>query len=215
MRRRFGSRIRSRQSPTSNLATLQTSFDPADTLRALRSHRWSFYDGQYLFLILVGIFSLSVIEEPGAIAKTFISMLLMAGLLMPITRQFLLPFLPIASWLILFYAGRFIPADWRPHIWVRVLPALENIVYGANLSNILSKHTTPFLDVLAWLPYGVIHYAAPFVSAGVMFIFGAPGTLPVFARSFGYMNITAVIMQTVFPCAPPCEFHVLKLVFNP
>ncbi len=133
MRRRFGSRIRSRQSPTSNLATLQTSFDPADTLRALRSHRWSFYDGQYLFLILVGIFSLSVIEEPGAIAKTFISMLLMAGLLMPITRQFLLPFLPIASWLILFYAGRYvIPSQY----------AAETCSSSIDLSQQIGGHTS-------------------------------------------------------------------------
>ncbi|KAL7266493.1 Phosphatidylinositol:ceramide phosphoinositol transferase (IPC synthase) [Rhizina undulata] len=203
MRRRFGSRMRSGQSPTSSLATLQTSFNPADTLRALRSHRWSFYDGQYLILIILGIFSLSVIEEPGAIIKTLIATALMLSLLMPITRQFFLPFLPIASWLVLFYACRFVPAEWRPPIWVRVLPALENIVYGANLSNILSKNTNAFLDVLAWLPYGVIHFGAPFVCAGVLFVFAAPGTLPVYSRSFGYMNMIGVVIQLMFPCSPP------------
>jgi membrane-associated phospholipid phosphatase len=36
-----------------------------------------------------------------------------------------------------------------------------------------------------------------------MFIWGPPGTLPTFARAFGYMNITAVLIQMVFPCSPP------------
>lgn len=98
---------------------------------------------------------------------------------------------------------RFIPAEYRPPIWVRVLPALENIIYGANLSNILSRNTNAFLDVLAWLPYGIIHFAAPFICSIVLFIFAAPGTLPVFSRSFGYMNIIGVLIQILFPCAPP------------
>lgn len=98
---------------------------------------------------------------------------------------------------------RFIPAEWRPPIWVRVLPALENIIYGANLSNILSKNTNAFLDVLAWLPYGIIHFVAPVICSAVLFVFAAPGTVPVFARSFGYMNIIGVTIQILFPCAPP------------
>jgi membrane-associated phospholipid phosphatase len=83
------------------------------------------------------------------------------------------------------------------------LPALENILYGANLSNILSAHKHTFLDILAVIPYGIIHYVSPFIVCGCMFIWGPPGTLPIFARAFGYMNITAVLIQTVFPCSPP------------
>jgi hypothetical protein len=98
----------------------------------------------------------------------------------------------------------FIPAEWRPDISVRMLPAVESILYGANLSNILSKHTSPLLDVFAWLPYGIIHFGAPVVCAGILFLFGPPGTLPVFARSFGYMSLTGVLIQLLFPCSPPC-----------
>lgn len=98
---------------------------------------------------------------------------------------------------------RFIPSDWRPPIWVRVLPALENIFYGANLSNILSAHQNTFLDIMAWLPYGIIHFGAPVVCSGIMFIFASPGTVPVFARSFGYMNLIGVSIQLLFPCSPP------------
>lgn len=97
----------------------------------------------------------------------------------------------------------FIPNEYRPHIWVRVLPALENVLYGANLSNILSAHQHTILDLLAWLPYGIIHFGAPPVCALIMFIFGAPGTTPVFARCFGWMCILGVTIQLCFPCTPP------------
>lgn len=203
MKRKLHSRIRQGQSPASNLAKLQTSFDPADTLRSLRAHRWSIYDAQYLLLIIVGIFALSVIEEPGPLAKTSLATLLMVSLILPITRQFFLPFLPALTWLVLFYACRFIPSEWRPHIWVRVLPALENIIYGANISNIVSAHKHAVLDILAWLPYGVIHFAGPVIMAVLVFVFAAPGTLRVYARSFGYMNIIGVLIQLCFPCSPP------------
>lgn len=84
-----------------------------------------------------------------------------------------------------------------------MLPALENVLYGANLSNILSAHKHAVLDILAWLPYGIIHFGAPPVCALAMFIFGAPGTTPVFARTFGWMSILGVTIQLFFPCTPP------------
>jgi membrane-associated phospholipid phosphatase len=84
-----------------------------------------------------------------------------------------------------------------------VLPALENIFYGANLSNILSAHQHVVLDVLAWIPYGLLHFGGPVVWAGIMFLFGPPGTVPVYARTFGYLNIVGVMIQLLFPCSPP------------
>lgn len=84
-----------------------------------------------------------------------------------------------------------------------MLPALENVLYGANLSNILSAHTHPILDILAWLPYGIIHFGAPPVCTLAMFIFGAPGSAPTFARTFGWMSILGVTIQLCFPCTPP------------
>jgi hypothetical protein len=92
---------------------------------------------------------------------------------------------------------------------VRVLPALENIFYGANLSNILSAHKHVVLDVLAWLPYGIIHFGAPVVCSAIMFVFAPPTTVAVFARSFGFMNLAGVIIQLLFPCSPPCKLLLL------
>ena len=109
----------------------------------------------------------------------------------------------LANMSLTFRLPRFIPSDWRPPIWVRVLPALENIFYGANLSNILSAHQNTFLDIMAWLPYGIIHFGAPVVCSAIMFVFASPGTVPVFARSFGYMNLVGVSIQLLFPCSPP------------
>lgn len=99
--------------------------------------------------------------------------------------------------------SRFIPSELRPHIWVRVLPALENVLYGANLSNILSAHTFSALDLLAWLPYGILHFALPAVCTAALFLFAAPGSAPVFAWAFGWMNISGVTIQLLFPCTPP------------
>ncbi|KAL8980210.1 MAG: hypothetical protein Q9177_005941 [Variospora cf. flavescens] len=203
IRRKLRSRIRSRLSPSTSLSTLESSFSPADTIRSLRAYRWSFYDVQYLILIILGIFSLCIIESPGPIVKTLVATLILLSLILPATRQFFLPFLPVATWLIFFYACGFIPSDWRPPIWVRVLPTLENVFYGANISNILSAHKNTFLDIMAWLPYGIIHFGAPVVWCIIWFVCASPGTVPVFAKSFGWMNIIGVLIQLSFPCSPP------------
>ena len=73
MRRKIRSKLRSRLSPTSSISTLQTSFSPVDTLRSLQSHRWTMYDFQYLLLLIIGIFSLTIIQSAGPLGKTAIS----------------------------------------------------------------------------------------------------------------------------------------------
>lgn len=107
LRRKFRStrsKLRTRASPASNLATLETSFNPALTIAALRAHTWSYYDGQYLLLAVLGIFSLCMMQAPGPFTKTAVATLLLAALVTPVLRQFWFPFLPIATWLVLFYS---------------------------------------------------------------------------------------------------------------
>jgi hypothetical protein len=106
LRRRLRSKLRNRNSPASSISALKTSFSPADTLRSLQNHRWTIYDGQWLLLAVVGIFSLSIIESPGPLVKTMVATLILSSFIFPITRQFIRPFTPIASYLIFFYACR-------------------------------------------------------------------------------------------------------------
>lgn len=184
------------------LISLKTSFSVWDGLSEIQKHNWRLSDVQYFFLAGLTLFSLYI-----APSAPTVKLLAVVGsvwlLLMPATGQFFRPSATIWIWLVYFFCSRFIPYEYRPHIWVRVLPALENVLYGANLSNILSAHKHAVLDILAWLPYGIIHFGAPVVCSLAMFIFGAPGSAPTFARAFGWMSILGVTIQLCFPCTPP------------
>lgn len=105
VRRKLRSNLRSRQAPSAAAFTsLNRSFSPADTVGALRRHHWSLFDGQYLVLIILAIFSLCIIPSPGPIVKTAFCVFIIVALILPISRQFLLPSLFIWMWLISFYA---------------------------------------------------------------------------------------------------------------
>ena len=95
-------------SPTTAITKLETSLLPTDAIRALRKHQWSIYDGQYLILAILAIFCLSIMTFPSALFRTFIAALLMSSLLIPLTRQFFLPFLPIIAYLVLFYSCKYV-----------------------------------------------------------------------------------------------------------
>ncbi len=185
-----------------DITRLQRSWDAWASLKALRTRRWSWWDLQHLTTFGFILFSLAILP-PALFLKTAALVVLAVLLLMPITQQFFLPSLPIWTYLLYFFSSRFIGTEWRPHIWVKVLPALENVMYGANLSNILSAHTHAVLDVIAWVPYGLGHFTLPLACSIMLFLFAAPGTTPVFARAFGYMSMLGVTIQLVFPCTPP------------
>jgi hypothetical protein len=153
-------------------------------------------------------FSLTILSAP-ILFKIFLVILYTTLLLLPITSQFFLPATPIFSWLLLFFSSQFIPKTYRPHIWVSVLPTLESILYGANISDILTRYTNSTLDVMAWIPYGVVHFLAPFLVSGTLWIAGPPGATQFWAKSFGYMNLVGVLCQIIFPCAPPCMLLLL------
>ncbi|KAK9245414.1 hypothetical protein V1506DRAFT_538502 [Lipomyces tetrasporus] len=203
LRRKFRTFFMSDVPPSSTLARLDRSWSIKKTLKRVQHHKWNLYDLQYLLDFTIACFAFFMITQPGVIVKTLIAALFALALLVPITSQFFFPFVPIGTWLVLFYSNQFIPSDWRPSISVRVLPSLETILYGGNLSNVLAAHQNSILDILAWIPYGLIHFSAPFFCSALIFLFAAPGTLPVFARSFGYMNLIGVSTQLCFPTAPP------------
>ena len=208
---------------------LEIAFNPAISIKRVRRYPFTWHgEGQYLFLAVIALACLYTCESPGLFGKLFIVTAYTLGLLIPFTGQFVLPATPIFSWLLLFWSAKYIPIPVRPHIWVSVLPTLETVLYGASISDILTNVTNPVLDILAWLPYGVIHFAFPFVAAALIWIFGPcaslhaiyrnfvlitcsrPGAVKFFAKVFGYLNFLGVMTQIFFPCAPPCKaFHPL------
>ncbi|KAI1479672.1 PAP2-domain-containing protein [Daldinia eschscholtzii] len=189
--------------PTRSISALQTSFKITDTIELLRTRKWSVFDVQYVGLAGFTIFSLWIIDPPAPIIKTLAALGYLLLLFMPITRQFFLPSWPIWTYLLYFFSSRFIPYDIRPDILVKVLPALEDILYGVSFSNVFSSWTHPVLDVFAWFPYGLGHFGLPAICSAIMFIFAAPGTVPMFAKSFGWMSVLGVSIQLFFPCTPP------------
>jgi hypothetical protein len=179
----------------------------------LQHHTFTFYDLQYLFLALLFSFCYAVMDEPVWI-KLPIAFTALILLVLTKTRPFMLPSLAVAGWLTLFYTCRFIPAEWRPHIYTSILPTLDHIIYGGNLSGLLANSTAPWKDLFAWVPYGVFHFVMPGVIAILIALFGPKGTLQVFGRTFGYMNMAGVLTQLFFPCAPPCKSFSFPVFFT-
>lgn len=153
---------------------LEFAFDPRLSIRRLRKHPFTWRnEGQYLALAAMAIANLCYIGSPGVMGKLLIVAAYVTGLLIPLTSQFILPATPIFSWLVLYWSSRYTPEAIKPsHIWVSVLPTLESVLYGANISDILTRVTNPVLDILAWLPYGILHFGGPFVAAALIWIFG-------------------------------------------
>lgn len=183
---------------------LTLSVSPRDNIIKFRAYEMSRAEKfKYGVMFLIALFSIVVMQVPPFPYKLIIPLLYIVAILVPLTSQLILPASPILLWLLLFYSCRFIDVSARPHIWVSVLPTLETIWYGANISDILTRFGHPVLDVLAWIPYGVVHFVAPFVVAVLVFVFAPEGSVKVFANAFGFMNLTGVLIQIAFPCAPP------------
>ncbi|CAO1617012.1 unnamed protein product [Parajaminaea phylloscopi] len=158
---------------------------------------------KFAFMILIATFSMIIMGSPPFPLKLAIPALYVLAILLPITSQFFLPASPIFLWLLFYYSSGFLAPSTRPHIWVSVLPTLETIWYGASISDILTRAGHPVLDILAWVPYGIVHFAGPFFVAAFLFVFGPPGSVKFFGSAFGFLNLLGVIIQVTFPTAPP------------
>ncbi|KAF8803958.1 PAP2-domain-containing protein [Phlegmacium glaucopus] len=182
---------------------LDKSFSPAVTINRLRNHRFVMSDSIYLLHIGLGVFWLVLMQDPPFPYKLAIPTLYTIALLIPFTSQFFIPATPVFVWLITWYSSRFLPPAWRPAISVSLLPTLESVLYGANISDILTRFTHPVLDILAWFPYGVVHFTFPFVVAIFLWLFRSKHSLHLWARTFGYMNLIGVVIQIILPCSAP------------
>ncbi|OBA19994.1 PAP2-domain-containing protein [Metschnikowia bicuspidata var. bicuspidata NRRL YB-4993] len=193
----------SEQEPGNTLADLNFDTDIRKTLDKFRQKQWKVTEiAHYGFLSSV-IFFVFIIFPASFLIKLPILAAFSTCFLIPLTSQFFLHALPIFTWLALFFSASKIPHSWKPAISVKFLPAMETILYGDNLSNVLAETNNSVLDVLAWLPYGIIHFASPFIVALFIFLFAPPTSLNSFGFAFGYMNLTGVFIQLLFPAAAP------------
>lgn len=90
---------------SSDITKLKTSFNPADGLRDLRSHKWQPSDLQYIVLSAIVFFSF-YITPSAPLIKTLALSAISLVLLMPATRQFFLPSAVIWIWLLYFFSSR-------------------------------------------------------------------------------------------------------------
>jgi inositol phosphorylceramide synthase catalytic subunit len=182
---------------------MDKSLNPKDTLHRLQKHSFALHDLVYLIHILNSAFWLVIMRVPGFPIKLLIPVLHIALLIVPLTSQIFLPALPVSTYLMTFYSSQFIPNNRRPNISVSVLPTLESVLFGANISDLLTRYTHPILDVVAWLPYGIGHFTVPFVVAIFLWLFRPKKALQLWARAFGWMNFVGVVTNIIFPCAAP------------
>lgn len=185
------------------IGRLDKSLSPKDTLNRLRQHEFVLSDTVYIFQLALATFWITIMQSPSFPLKLMIPILYTIALLIPFTSQFFVPATPVFSWLLTFYSSRFIPEAHRPAVSVVTLPTLESALYGANVSDILTRFTHPVLDVIAWLSYGVMHFVFPFVVAAFIWLFRPKQALHLWGRVFGYMNLIGVLVQVVFPCSSP------------
>ncbi|SCU94793.1 LADA_0G11298g1_1 [Lachancea dasiensis] len=203
MSRLFRKLFLSQRPAGSRLADLETSLDPSLSMRKLRNYQFTIADlCHYGFLGSVLLF-VFIINPAGWLAKIALYLVFAALFLIPATSQFFFNALPIFTWLALYFTSSSFSAAHRPPITVQVLPAIETILYGDNLSDILAASLNKPLDFFAWVPYGLFHFGAPFVVAIILFLCGPPTILRGYAFAFGYMNLLGVISQNLFPAAPP------------
>lgn len=185
------------------LADLSFDTDIKSSFARLRRHQFSVGEAVHFGFLALVIFFVFVIFPASFAIKTPILAAFLLCFLVPLTLQFFIHALPIFSWLALFFSASKIPVAWKPAISVKFLPAMETILYGDNLLNVLAETNHAVLDVLAWLPYGMIHFASPFVVALFIFLFAPPSSLRSFGYAFGYMNLAGVLIQLLFPAAAP------------
>ncbi|ODN72835.1 hypothetical protein L202_08268 [Cryptococcus amylolentus CBS 6039] len=185
-----------------SLLRLDLSRDPRKTLNRLKQHKFTLGNTLPLaFMVACALHSLYIMEP--FLLKFAIPLVYGTAILLPITSQFVWPATPIFAWLITFFCARFIPSGRRPTIHVALLPALESVLYGANISDLQTRYTNAVLDVIAWLPYGVLHFTIPFVVALVLWSVGPRGAVQYFGLAFGWMNLLGVVCQILFPAAAP------------
>jgi len=149
---------------------------------------------------------------PSFLAKSIFTLLLiLANLYFKETRGVMITMAPITLWVLLFSSAKDIPMSWRRPIDVNTLYDLETKLGSACFK--FNGYHNVFLDLLAWLPYGIIHYIMPVLVGLYLIFFYKPGYTSPYLFFFGVMNVVGVITQLIWPTAPP--WYYMKNKTNP
>jgi len=116
-------------------------------------------------------------------------------------RGLIITFTPIIIWVLLFSTAKDIPMSWRRPIDVDTLYDLESKLGLISFNFYKNEHI--LLDLLAWLPYGIIHYIMPILVGVYLLFYYKPGYTSVYLFFFGIMSSTGVLTQLCWPTAPP------------
>lgn len=198
---------------TAALQRLDLSRDPRKTFQKIAQHKFTISNViPLVFMVTSAAYSLYMMNTPAfPPLKYLIVLAYTIASIIPFTGQFVWPASPIFAWLVTFFSARYIPSTSRPKIHVNLLPALESVMYGANISDLQTRFTHPILDVIAWVPYGVLHFAIPFIVALLLWVFGPRGSVQYWGRAFGLMNLIGVVTQILLPCAAPCRSPAISI----
>lgn len=90
-----------------SITRLQSSFNPMDGVRAIQRHRWGWLDIQYPVMAGFMIFSLVIAPMP-ILVKFAVPLVSLLVCLIPATRQFFLPSMPIWIYLLYFFCSRYV-----------------------------------------------------------------------------------------------------------
>jgi len=121
-------------------------------------------------------------------------------------REIALNFAPVVAWLVTYgILLGMIPSAWKPQVSVRVLPRLEKLLHYPH--RWFNRDPHPFLDVFAAVPY-TFHPLLPLLMlCRIVLRAGGVRRGLVFARCFGTMCLTGVLIQLFVPVAPPWYFE--------
>lgn len=103
--RKLRSRRQHQYDEPTDITRMQKSFNPWDGVRAIQRHRWGWLDIQYPALAGFMLFSLAIAPMP-VLVKIGIPIWAVFVCLMPATRQFFLPSMPIWTYLLYFFCSR-------------------------------------------------------------------------------------------------------------
>ncbi|ORX79193.1 PAP2-domain-containing protein [Anaeromyces robustus] len=174
---------------------LLLSYTNADNVKTKQPHFKA-----VALLNCVGVFIYFLI--PSFLAKAIYTLILLAvEFFFKETRGIIFSFIPIIIWVLLFSSAKDIPMDWRRPIDVDTLYNLENKL--GLISFYFYKNENVFLDLLAWLPYGIVHYIMPVIVGIYLLLYYKPGFTSAYLFFFGTMNTLGVITQLCWPTAPP------------